>query len=238
MSSMYSRMKQLRALPSHAEYAAAHVTTEELLADAGKTVWDDTSERFARVRLDAALAEKFQTLMGYGSLLQEDILTDTPRSDRPSSSLVGRAFALGFMQQLPTTGLVYANDFSLVDAINAMNVQYNGQNLERFYDPDDSYGTRQALKQFNSQYIYALGEWGVASAGKATETHIDTWSREVYYADDRLAKAFRLGNGALIVCAMKYQQALNERLITFASQHVNLDEEARAVFSPNTSEEQ
>ena len=233
---MHPRNK-IRPLPTEKEYGEAHKMTDYYLGVTNKTAWDDVTERFMEIRKDPDTAVKFRGVMQYGSLLKEDILSESSYPVEVPKTLAGRAFALGFIHQLDITQLVYANEMTFVDALNAMNTQYSAQNFERMYDPDESRESAERIKEFNSQYIYGMGEWGIASVGKEAEAIIDGWSHEVYYHDARLARAFRLGHGALVVCAAKYQRAINEDYINHEIIEGDLDKKAQSLFDSNTSEE-
>jgi len=234
--SLYSELRDLKPLPNQEEYTQSHTLAEAFFVE--ENAWGDVAHQFARVAHDPELKQNLLTVSQYGFLLQEDMLTNTPQAEPAPKFLVGRAFAQGFTQQLMPTQLVYKSDYSLENAINVLGGQYASQNFQKLQDPSDPEGTRERLDRFNSEYVYALGEYGIAQAGEGAEAYIDKWANEAYYADARLAKAFRIGHGAMVICAMNYQLGINDKLIRYASNKVNLDQEVLSILSPSTSEDE
>lgn len=233
--SLYSRLIDLRPLPGPQEYREAHEMTDESFGKGGS--WEDVTSQFPVLNRDKELKAQFVAAAKYGLLLNENELNDRTYSEDVPHYLVGRAFAQGFFQQITPSQLVYSSKYSLANGLSILNAHYAAQDFEKLKDKYAEEATKERIKTFNSQYVYALGTQGLSKIGEGASDYIERWADDAYPADVRLSRAFCLGHGAMIMCAMKYQAGLNEYLIGVASQSVNLDDEAMSIFSNDTTEE-
>lgn len=217
-------LSEIQPLPNAHEYARAFQITEESYGLGGTRQY--IANAMVEIRNNQTLREQFSQVVSIGrGLLAEDVLEgDDPieRLDMPERRRISVAYALGYYQQLDPSQLLYGPGFILNSATNLFHGNYKHQNFTSISNPE-------VRARHASRYTRRFAEQGLSRAGLA-RVYLDRWAESVYAGDRRLQRAFTLGHGAMMTCALHFQEVKNDMFIRAWLDRIDLDDKIQQLI--------
>jgi len=222
-----SHLPEIRTLPTEKDYALSHSIVDDSFGKNG--AWGNIAEtQYDERRNNEAFRPHFINVLDLATvLLKNDTIESSLTGMRLASRRrsLGKAFTQGFFQQLEPSRLHYTSTYTYANAAAKLHYAYNKQTFEKRYELDSD-----ELYEQRSKYLHALGEYGLDTIGPEACMYIDQWASQVYGFDSQLEHAFKIGHGAMAICARTYQEAYNLNVSKMPISRNELDSEIAKIF--------
>lgn len=235
---MTLRFPELHPIPQPNDYHAAYDMYDQEVKEEGG-VWVEVMRRSTGAIHSESLKRQQLSIAEFGLLLEpvgEEGIQDKYLRRH-------HAFARGYFQQFSPLTMLYQGKIEVETMLDVAHDLARTQKFGEIENDEDRHFVQR-------QYVESMGMYGLSIIGEPASHFIDNWAQEIYpdsadyYADldykdansEDLRKIYALGHGLMVMCGIKYQEAINDTAVRMIGEVINFEEEAGLLGLKDTGE--